>query len=158
MDDYLIQESTLDSIVHAINNKAGTQVAMTPAQMVTAIESISGGGGFQKIGEYVMAENWNAYNGLTSGTFGAIRFNIVQPQNDGLYYVRATNNQDQSTNKFYEMFLYINFSYQLERTIGRRGGGWVSGGFGIGDGNDGYLSAFLTSGTVLEIFYTGSVV
>lgn len=44
MADYLIQESTLDSIVRAINDKAGTQVAMTPAQMVTAIAAISGGG------------------------------------------------------------------------------------------------------------------
>lgn len=43
MADYLIQESTLDAIARAINDKAGTQVAMTPAQMVTAIGSISGG-------------------------------------------------------------------------------------------------------------------
>lgn len=45
MNDYLIHESTLDSIVRAINNKAGTQVAMTPAQMVTAIAAIPSGGG-----------------------------------------------------------------------------------------------------------------
>ena len=38
MADYLIQDTTLDAIADAINAK-------TPAEMVTAIESISGGGG-----------------------------------------------------------------------------------------------------------------
>lgn len=45
MAEYLIQDSTLDAIVEAINQKAGTQNAMTPAQMVTAIENIPSGGG-----------------------------------------------------------------------------------------------------------------
>lgn len=43
MADYLIQESTLDAIADAINAKTGGSSAMTPAQMVTAIGSISGG-------------------------------------------------------------------------------------------------------------------
>lgn len=57
MADYLIQESTLDAIVRAINDKAGTQVTMTPAQMVTAIGNISGGGGETLLasGQYVVA-------------------------------------------------------------------------------------------------------
>lgn len=45
MADYLIQDTTLDAIVDAINAKTGGSSAMTPAQMVTAIGTISGGGG-----------------------------------------------------------------------------------------------------------------
>ena len=55
MADYLIQESTLDAIVRAINDKAGTQVTMTPAQMVTAISNIpsgSGGMSWELIADY----------------------------------------------------------------------------------------------------------
>ena len=45
MADYLIQDTTLDDIADAINAKTGGSSAMTPAQMVTAIGSISSGGG-----------------------------------------------------------------------------------------------------------------
>lgn len=45
MAEYLIQSETLDDIVDAINAKTGGSSAMTPAQMVTAIGTISGGGG-----------------------------------------------------------------------------------------------------------------
>lgn len=45
MAEYLIQSETLDDIVDAINAKTGGSSAMTPAQMATAIGSISGGGG-----------------------------------------------------------------------------------------------------------------
>lgn len=41
MAEYLIQGETLDDIVHAINEKAGTQDTMTPDDMVTAINAIS---------------------------------------------------------------------------------------------------------------------
>lgn len=44
MAEYLIQSETLDNIADAINAKTGGSSAMTPAQMVTAIDSISGGG------------------------------------------------------------------------------------------------------------------
>ena len=44
MAEYLIQSETLDDIADAINAKTGGSSAMTPAQMVTAIGSISGGG------------------------------------------------------------------------------------------------------------------
>lgn len=43
MADYIIQSETLDNIANAINAKTGESGAMTPAQMVTAIGSISGG-------------------------------------------------------------------------------------------------------------------
>lgn len=45
MAEYLIQDTTLDAIANAINAKTGGSSAMTPAEMVTAIGSISGGGG-----------------------------------------------------------------------------------------------------------------
>lgn len=43
MSEYLIQSETLDDIVDAINAKTGGTSAMTPAEMVTAIGTISGG-------------------------------------------------------------------------------------------------------------------
>ena len=43
MAEYLIQSETLDDIADAINAKTGGSSAMTPAQMVTAIGTISGG-------------------------------------------------------------------------------------------------------------------
>jgi len=43
MAEYLIQDTTLDGIADAINAKTGGSSAMTPAEMVTEIESISGG-------------------------------------------------------------------------------------------------------------------
>lgn len=45
MAEYLIQGETLDDIADAINAKTGGSSAMTPTQMVTAIGTISGGGG-----------------------------------------------------------------------------------------------------------------
>jgi len=44
MAEYLIQDTTLDAIANAINAKTGKMEAMTPAEMVTEIGSISGGG------------------------------------------------------------------------------------------------------------------
>lgn len=44
MSTYFVQGSTMDAIAEAINQKAGTQAAMTPAQMVTAIGNIPSGG------------------------------------------------------------------------------------------------------------------
>ncbi len=43
MSTYFVQGSTMDAIANAINAKTGGSSAMTPAQMVTAIGSISGG-------------------------------------------------------------------------------------------------------------------
>lgn len=45
MAEYLIQSETLDDIADAINAKTGGTSAMTPAEMVTEIESIQTGGG-----------------------------------------------------------------------------------------------------------------
>lgn len=44
MAEFMIQSETLDAIADAINAKTGGSSAMTPAQMVTEIGSISGGG------------------------------------------------------------------------------------------------------------------
>ena len=43
MAEYLIQDTTLDAIADAINAKTGGSSAMTPAEMATAIGTISGG-------------------------------------------------------------------------------------------------------------------
>jgi len=48
MAEYLIQDTTLDAIADAINAKTGGSSAMTPAEMVTAIGTISGGGGSEQ--------------------------------------------------------------------------------------------------------------
>ena len=59
MSNYLIQDTTLDAIADAINAKTGGSSAMTPAQMVTAIGSISGGGGmsWELIADYTSDED-----------------------------------------------------------------------------------------------------
>ena len=83
MADYLIQDTTLDAIANAINAKTGGSSAMTPAQMVTAIGSISGGGGSSWVHQqYTLAEDWtttaaggntqNFYNTYLSGTVGKV--------------------------------------------------------------------------------------
>jgi len=65
MAEYLIQGTTLDAIADAINAKTGGSSAMTPAEMVTAIGSISGGGeggakALTKLAEYNIAEPVNS--------------------------------------------------------------------------------------------------
>lgn len=49
MDEYLIQGSTLTDIADAIREKTGDDALMTPAEMVEAIASISGGSGVQAV-------------------------------------------------------------------------------------------------------------
>lgn len=88
MADYLIQDTTLDAIANAINAKTGGSSAMTPAQMVTAIGSISGGGGASWVHQqYTLAEDWtttaaggntqNFYNTYLSGTVGKVVIAII---------------------------------------------------------------------------------
>lgn len=71
MAEYLIQDTTLDAIADAINAKTGGSSAMTPAQMVTAIGSISGGGGIQSAsGEITLAST----DSNTSITVSGLQF------------------------------------------------------------------------------------
>jgi len=61
MSEFLIQSETLDEIADAINAKTGGSSAMTPAEMVTAIGTISGGGSTPfvvSVDEYIHVENW----------------------------------------------------------------------------------------------------
>lgn len=58
MAEYLIQDTTLDAIADAINAKTGGSSAMTPAQMVTAIGTISGGGAVITKKTYTQTEDW----------------------------------------------------------------------------------------------------
>lgn len=49
MADYLIKDTTLQSIADAIRSKTGSQSSMTPAQMATEISTISTGSGGSEI-------------------------------------------------------------------------------------------------------------
>jgi hypothetical protein len=60
MAEHLIQSETLDEIADAINAKTGGSAAMTPAEMVTAIGSISGGGGRTLLADYTASEDVSA--------------------------------------------------------------------------------------------------
>lgn len=61
MSLYSISKETLDRIANAINAKTGKTAALTPAQMVTEIGSISGGGGVTPTGTIQIAQN-GTYN------------------------------------------------------------------------------------------------
>lgn len=72
MAEYKIQDTTLDAIADAINVKTGGSSAMTPAEMVTAIGSISGGGGSgyaKKTGSFVLTTNYAYESTLSSGSY-----------------------------------------------------------------------------------------
>lgn len=72
MAEYLIQDTTLDAIADAINAKTGGSSAMTPAEMVTAIGSISGGGGSgyaKKTGSFVLATDYVYETSLSQGVY-----------------------------------------------------------------------------------------
>lgn len=60
MDEYMIQGSTLTDIADAIREKTGDSALMTPAEMVEAIGSISGGGGKTLLADYTTSENVSA--------------------------------------------------------------------------------------------------
>jgi len=61
MSFFKINSETLDRIANAINAKTGKTAALTPAQMVTEIGSISGGGGVTPTGTIQIAQN-GTYN------------------------------------------------------------------------------------------------
>lgn len=81
MADYIIQSETLDNIANAINAKTGGASAMTPAQMVTAIGSISGGASITD-GIVITARDANEY-----ATAATLYGTVVQPQQ---FYNRTT--------------------------------------------------------------------
>ena len=89
MAEYLIQSETLDDIVDAINAKTGGSSAMTPTQMVTAIGSISGGGGIEsEYYEYTHAEDWStAQLGGTASNFAQVYCN----KGNGFYHCKVNN-------------------------------------------------------------------
>ena len=77
MSEYLIQGSTLDNIANAINAKTGGTSAMTPAQMVTAIGSISGGGTDLSMVEVYVADYLDAESAtVTTGVLDRYRRQI----------------------------------------------------------------------------------
>lgn len=81
MAEYLIQDTTLDAIADAINAKTGGSSAMTPAQMVTVIGSISGGG---SQGLFDLSFNFTDGRGVT--TSGSVANNAVSNFTSKGYY------------------------------------------------------------------------
>ena len=98
MQEYLIQSETLDDIADAINAKTGGSSAMTPAEMVTEIESIETGGGgadkyfeFVERKEYVHAENWTT--DATGNGNNYLRTYMPRPDSGNLlYFIKFSNN------------------------------------------------------------------
>lgn len=77
MSEYLIQESTLVEIASAIRSKTGSSQSFTPAQMVSAIMSISGGG--SAADDYtVKVPEYDANNMFTNNS-SIINVNIIPP-------------------------------------------------------------------------------
>lgn len=116
MSTYFVQGSTMDAIADAINQKAGTQAAMTPAQMVTAIGNIpSGGSGslqitiastITKISDFLAllpsgheSEGFTAtaLNKPSSGYYTASISGPVNPGNAYLAIMRSSDGQTPAT-------------------------------------------------------------
>lgn len=86
-DVYRILKSSLDDIADAIRAKTGGSASLTPAQMVTEIESIETGGGDLQIktGQFTVASDYNyaltnansAYGGSILVTTGLARITYV---------------------------------------------------------------------------------
>lgn len=78
MAEYKIQDTTLNAIANAINAKTGGTSAMTPAQMVAAIGTISGGGssGYaKKSGSFILTSDYT-YDARPYATYtGSILIN-----------------------------------------------------------------------------------
>lgn len=99
MADYLIQDTTLDAIADAINAKTGGSSAMTPAEMATAIGSISGGGGELKTVEVTLTQDY-AQSSSTSASVMALCASAVGTNNVLCYLSGGTSgktNADMST-------------------------------------------------------------
>jgi hypothetical protein len=77
MAEYLIQDTTLDSIADAINAKTGGSSAMTPAEMVTAIGGIQTGGADMSSLEVYVADFIADPPTVTSGAFDGWHRTIV---------------------------------------------------------------------------------
>jgi len=115
MAEYLIQSETLDDIADAINAKTGGSSAMTPAEMVDAIGSISGGGGITpEYHEYVQAEAWTS-----DATGNAVTFCETYLNNgNGLYRAFVENNNGTYHAKRATLFRFSGSFYYIGNTNG----------------------------------------
>jgi len=102
MADYIIQGETLDDIAQAINAKTGGSSAMTPAQMVTAIGSISGGG--ENI--VLLASGTFSYTGSSNSQMTIPVSYIGHPRQ---VYIKATGSNTQ--NKTYDWLWFDAVSF-----------------------------------------------
>lgn len=87
MAEYLIQSETLDDIADAINAKTGGSSAMTPAQMVTAIGSISGGSNDNIV--VALPEGYKVINCVSIPMGGYVNTLIVPSKNIDRVYIDA---------------------------------------------------------------------
>lgn len=97
MAEYLIQDTTLDAIADAINAKTGGSSAMTPAEMVTAIGTISGGGGYT-LQDYIKRER---YGDFIDDTITAIADYCFSQCSPGFDVIRVPNCTVISRSAFY---------------------------------------------------------
>ena len=117
MAEYLIQSETLDDIADAINAKTGGSSAMTPAEMVTAIGSISGGGG--RTGEFTHLDTFELQENVASLQIDisdydfkeyVIKVNATGTGADYLYVVPFSTGNAQITyinGNSYSAYIYI---------------------------------------------------
>lgn len=111
MAEYLIQDTTLDAIANAINAKTGSSSAMTPAQMVTAIRSISGGGGNTLICDYTAAEDVATIRCDVPQKYQSYRFFVIEliGQTSSLEWLYIAINEVATTSsKYYPQKLTYN--------------------------------------------------
>lgn len=145
MAEYLIQDTTLDAIADAINAKTGGSSAMTPAEMVTAIGSISGGGGSQIVKkQYTQAEDWLSVSG-TTGTFLGVA-NLYANDGAGIYFIVCTNN-NAPTKTFSNGVIYRDTTVSLYASA--RSGATRGGALRESDSFD----AFITAGATIDVSF-----
>lgn len=146
MAEYRIQGSTLDAIADAINAKTGGSSAMTPAEMVTAIGTISGGGGGGSLpssisaidgGEFTFASTTKSTYQITH-SLGAVPKGFVIWTDDvdistdanntvirGVFIVDESANGS-VTSYLYQMSAYNNNFNNYTRSIGSNYSGYAN--------------------------------
>lgn len=149
MAEYLIQSGTLDDIVDAINAKTGGSSAMTPAQMVQAIGTISGGSSTTKT-TYTQTES---RENDTLGNVAAFR-NAYLPATleDGVYFVNITNNSNNSGYRAISLFVVNNLFNQHMYCMAIRGTGSVSL-IGSVDYFNSSTSFYTSANSVIDVYF-----
>lgn len=117
----------------------------------------SGGGSqsWELINTYTLAEAWNTANGLTSGTFGALRVLLLQNVGNGFYKIQARNYP--TTQKYIISGVWsIDDADELpfhDYCLSERVGAVQAVlRIGSGSGTDGNRDGFADAGTVFDVY------